>query len=429
MTALVELEHVLPPLATSAGEARRLLRDALARGGVGDWVDNAQVAISELVTNALVHAGTDIRLRVRIESQGVRVEVGDGSTQLPYARDYATTAGTGRGLHLVAEMVDEWGSYPDDEGKVVWFEIKEEGSAALPRLGTNPPAVDAEPPVLVSVQVELLNVPLLMHNAWQEHASALLREYLLARMEEDLDTIESHAKASEAMSILFEQVPVPDLGDDPDAIMAGAVGPAMSAERVALRVPLASVGNFQILDDLLEQARALAWSGVLLSPPTQPEVRAMRRWLCRQVLDQSASQAPTPWAGISPDAPPPAGGAMFEWDPEGVAGSTKALLAADDANRILAVSRSALDLLGYDAPSDLVGRRLMSIIPARFHQAHIAGFTLHLTNGRAPLLGRRVAVPVLRADATEQVMELYVEAEALSNGRRLFTAEFFPVDD
>ena len=426
MTATVELEHVLPPLATSAGEARRLLREALARGGVGDWVDNAQVAISELVTNALVHAGTPIRLRVRVTPHGVRVEVGDGSPQLPHERDYPSTAATGRGLHLVGELVDSWGAYPEGDGKVVWFEIREATSGTFPTL--SPVAPSEEPPVLVSVQVELLNVPLLMHAAWQEHASALLREYLLIRLDDDLDTIENHARASEAMSILFEQVPAPDLGEHPEAIMAGATGPAMSAERLLLRVPIDAVQSFRVLDELLEDARTLAWSGDLLSPPTQPEVRAMRRWICGQVAEQSASQAPTPWTGISPDAPPPVGGSTLEWDPEAVAGSDQALLAADDANRILAVSRPALRMLRYDASADLVGRRLLSIIPARFHQAHVAGFTLHLTNGRGPLLGNRVDVPVLRGDGTEQVMGLLIESQNLPEGRRLFTAEFLEVD-
>ena len=45
-------------------------------------------------------------------------------------------------------------------------------------------------------------------------------------------------------------------------------------------------------------------------------------------------------------------------------------------------------------PGELVGQRLISIIPTRFHQAHIAGFTLHLVNGRSPLIGNRVTVPV-----------------------------------
>ena len=67
---------------------------------------------------------------------------------------------------------------------------------------------------------------------------------------------------------------------------------------------------------------------------------------------------------------------------------------ADDTDQIVVVSRHACELLGYQEPDQLQGRRLIAIIPARYHQAHLAGFTLHLTNGRSPLLGRTVVVPV-----------------------------------
>jgi PAS domain S-box-containing protein len=108
-----------------------------------------------------------------------------------------------------------------------------------------------------------------------------------------------------------------------------------------------------------------------------------------------------------------------------VRASPLALLAADDANRILAVSRPTLDLLGYDDAAELVGRRLVTVIPERFHQAHIAGFTLHLVNGRSPLVGRRVTVPALRRDGTEVEVGLQIDSELLPEGRTLFTARFF----
>ena len=82
-------------------------------------------------------------------------------------------------------------------------------------------------------------------------------------------------------------------------------------------------------------------------------------------------------------------------------------------------------LLGYARAADVVGSRLISLIPTRYHQAHIAGFTLHLASGRGPLRGTRIAVPVLRADRTERVMELQVEAQHLPDGRAVFVAELF----
>ena len=113
------------------------------------------------------------------------------------------------------------------------------------------------------------------------------------------------------------------------------------------------------------------------------------------------------------------------WDPVTVSTSTRALVAADDADQVVAVSASALALLGYDDPRELVGSRLICIIPPRYHQAHIAGLTLHLASGRGPLLGNRIAVPVLRADRTEQVLDLQIESRHLPDGRAVFVAELF----
>ena len=58
-------------------------------------------------------------------------------------------------------------------------------------------------------------MPLLLHAAWQEHAEALLREYLLASLdaESGVDPIQVHAEATDAIAVLEEHVPR-DRGDD-----------------------------------------------------------------------------------------------------------------------------------------------------------------------------------------------------------------------
>jgi PAS domain-containing protein len=263
-----------------------------------------------------------------------------------------------------------------------------------------------------------------MHAAWQEHAAGLLRELLLTRLEEDVSAIDEHAAASAAMSVLFEQVPSPELGDEPEAIMATAVEPQVSAERVVLDLPQEAAADFDVLDEMLQIAVHMAEQGRLLSPPTQPEIGELRRWFCAQVREQAAGGTPDAW--IAPIGnPPPPDPRTFHWDPASVTTSTRALVAADDTDRIVAVSPAALSLLGYARPQDLVGSRLICIIPTRYHQAHIAGLTLHLASGRGPLLGNRVAVPVLRADRTEQVIDLEIESRHLPDGRAVFVAELF----
>ena len=422
----------MPPHASSVSKARALLREALA-GATDTLLDSAQLAVSEVVTNALVHAGTEVHVQARVDSEGLRVEVADGSPQLPALRDYSIASGTGRGLHMVTESVDAWGSFARGPGKVVWFEIRVgdragsvDGAGREARRAEARPSrretVDAE----LVLEVELLNTPLLMHLAWQEHAAALLREFLLVALEDDeVAAFMRHATASEVMSVLHEQVPEPVLLDDPEAIMTTAVEPGVSAERVVIRVPRATVADFATLDAMLDEATALATSGALLVPPTQPEIAAMRRWICEQVrVQDQADGAARPWSTELAGSPPVAR-QTDRYEPVAISGSPRPLLAMDEAGDIVAVSASAAALLGYSEPSALCGERLLRIVPRRYHQAHVAGTTLHSTNGRNPLLGRRVSVPVVRADGEEVQLELQVQPRQLVDGRHVFIAEFF----
>jgi PAS domain S-box-containing protein len=420
VTPQVAAEEELPPDPSSAARARRLLRRVMAHVDDEDTRDAAQLAISEIVTNALVHAGPPLRLRILLADQALRVELSDGNPRLPLHQDFGPTAPTGRGLLLVEELVTRWGSHPLPDGKVVWFEIND--AEALDDLLPEPDEVrtsDDSP-----VVVELHRMPLLMHQAWQEHAAALLREVLLVRLDAELSALEEHASASDALGLLREQVPAPDVGLDPDSLMANATEPAVSLQRVVIEVPRASLPSIEALDVMLDEALHLAENGELLLPPTQPEIQAMRLWICDQVRSQAAGGRSVAWPSMAA-ALPPGHAPELEWDPHEVSSSDRALVAADDANRVVAVSRAALDLLGYDAADDLVGRRLVAIIPERFHQAHVAGFTLHLVNGRAPLLGRLVRVPALRRDGSEVELGLRIESHPLPEGRYLFTAELF----
>jgi anti-sigma regulatory factor (Ser/Thr protein kinase) len=423
MGTQVAVDQMLPALPSSAGEARRLLRDALPGEASEEAVDAAALALSEIVTNALVHAGTPMRLRVIIAPPAVRVELADGSVHLPLPRDYSRAAGTGRGLHMVTEVVDQWGAHHDEDGKVVWFEITDPPPAE-PSTAPGQVSSARRPTRTSTLRVELTNVPLLMHAAWQEHAAGLLRELLLTRLDEDASAIDEHAAASAAMSVLFEQIPAPELGEHPEAIMATALEPHVSAEQVFLDLSQEAAADFDVLDEMLQVAVRQAELGHLLSPPTQPEIGELRRWFCEQVREQAAGGTPAAWRAPIGNPPPP-DPRTFHWDPVSVNTSTRALIAADDTDQIVAASQPALALLGYGDPRELVGSRLICIIPTRYHQAHIAGLTLHLASGRGPLLGNRVAVPVLRADRSEQVIDVQIESRHLPDGRAVFVAELF----
>ncbi|MET0526628.1 MAG: ATP-binding protein [Nocardioides sp.] len=407
----------LEPHPSSVAEARRLVREVLGDHPQGDWLERAQLCVSELVTNAVVHAGTPVDVHVLVHGGGVRVEVLDHSPHLPIPRRYASLAGTGRGLMMVDQSCERWGVLTNDDGKTVWFEL-----GAPADLGLDPELSSTDGVRRPTVSVVLHNVPLLLHSAWRMHAETLLREYLLSRLDENLDHLEAHAAASEAIAVLQEQVPVPEVGDDPDGIMAAATEPFVSREQLEIEVPLASLPNFEMLDLLLESAVTLADAGRLMTPGTQPEIRAFRRWLCGEVTRQAQGNAPTPW---DPDAAHPVESPSepLPWDPGVVSHADTAVLAADDANRIVAVSPAAVALLVYGSEPELVGKRLVDIVPFRFRQAHLAGFTLHMFAGRAALIGVPVQVPILCADGRELLVELTVHSQPLPRGRHVFTAD------
>jgi anti-sigma regulatory factor (Ser/Thr protein kinase) len=124
----------LPPSGRSAAAARRTLERALDDAQLGELLDEALLLVTELVTNAIVHAGTDIELRIDTSGGGLRVEVVDRSPgSLPVIRPApAETREGGRGVFLLDALATEWGTRHFSEGKSVWFEL---GAARKPTSG------------------------------------------------------------------------------------------------------------------------------------------------------------------------------------------------------------------------------------------------------------------------------------------------------
>jgi PAS domain S-box-containing protein len=414
-----------PPLPSFVGTARRFVRSALTADHE-HLADDAELAVSEVVTNAVVHAGTRIAVRVALAADTVRVEVEDGSPHLPRARRYADTAGTGRGLRLLADLVDRWGATSNATGKVVWFELT--GEPVGDRRSGGPAVERGTRPAVPEGAVELLDVPVLLYGAWRQHADSLLREYLLATLDEaDADAaISVHAAASDALGLLDEAVPIVPIPETPAAAMAAATSPAASRRRVRVHLPPGSRAHFGSLEDALEGALRLADAGSFLTPPVQPELRELRRWLCRQVAVQAAGGPPERWRPMDEPLPAPRTSRASSWDAEPVRESARAVVAADDLGRIVAASRGAFELLGHDhrgSPSTLVGQRLVGLIPTRYRQAHLAGFTRHLLTGGGVLLGTTVQVSVMRRDGTEVPVRLTLLEERDDEGRTVFLAD------
>lgn len=113
----------LAPLPASVGQARRFVREALAQWGRDELVDTAVLLVSELVTNAVLHARSEVTVTVSPRADRVRVEVGDTGAGTPFLRRPSEAATTGRGLGLVQSCALAWGVQPQPLGKAVWFEL------------------------------------------------------------------------------------------------------------------------------------------------------------------------------------------------------------------------------------------------------------------------------------------------------------------
>jgi anti-sigma regulatory factor (Ser/Thr protein kinase) len=105
----------------SSHAARNFVGATLDRWGRGDLVEVAVLLTSELVTNAIIHAGTDLVVTVRREGDRARVAVHDEEITPPRRREPGLDGG--RGLALVEALAGAWGTFPRGEGKAVWFEL------------------------------------------------------------------------------------------------------------------------------------------------------------------------------------------------------------------------------------------------------------------------------------------------------------------
>ena len=110
--------------------ARRLLRGYLTTRDAGrseEQHDLPVLLVSELVTNAILHAQPPVTLRAETDGQRLRVEVHDGATAPPVVQQVRDTGTApperGRGLFLVASLADRWGWDDHADGKAVWFEL------------------------------------------------------------------------------------------------------------------------------------------------------------------------------------------------------------------------------------------------------------------------------------------------------------------
>jgi anti-sigma regulatory factor (Ser/Thr protein kinase) len=111
-----------PPQAMSVTTARVEAAALLADLEI-DHTYEAQVIIDELAANAVVHAKTEFELTIERWQNGLRIIVRDLSRLKPYIQYPDALAESGRGLFMLADVADDWGYHPTEDGKCVWANV------------------------------------------------------------------------------------------------------------------------------------------------------------------------------------------------------------------------------------------------------------------------------------------------------------------
>jgi anti-sigma regulatory factor (Ser/Thr protein kinase) len=116
--------HLIRNTPAAPGVARRYVREALA-GQPDGVVDAATLIVSELATNCVRHAQTDLAVTIEQTDGRIHVDIADAGTGEVTLRNPEAAEVTGRGLRIVDELSDAWGvrEYAHGEGKSVWFEL------------------------------------------------------------------------------------------------------------------------------------------------------------------------------------------------------------------------------------------------------------------------------------------------------------------
>jgi anti-sigma regulatory factor (Ser/Thr protein kinase) len=297
----------LAPEPRSVKAARDWVGDALRELGRDDLTDAAELGVSELVTNAILHATPPIVLRLGGTPSHPRVEVHDSSVAPPVIRDMTEEerllAAVGRGLGIVAMFSTTWGAEVSADGKLVWFEPAAEPVAdpeeALERSGE---VFDLSLVVQHRLEetgipddrytVALKGMPVRLfqhHRLWYEEVRRELR--LLA-----LNHGTEYPIAAELSELTLQVEQERHLATGTEALdQAMAAG----LERVDLeyQVPTSAARTMTRLRELLLEVDEFCREQRLLTLAPTPQMLALRDWYLGEFGRQARGEAPTPWGG------------------------------------------------------------------------------------------------------------------------------------
>lgn len=278
----------------SVARARRWVGSICRELGREDLVESAELGVSELVTNAVLHGAEPIGIQVRGTASHPRVEVLDGSVEPPVPPtasqdDVLTTFG--RGLAIVARTAASWGASIEPHGKIVWFEpAPDVRDDADPRW-----IIDQrhEPPHEVpsegAVTVKLLGLDLELWSTLGRQYAELRRELRLLSMSHEHD----YPLAANLTSMFdnFErQFPGSYRAKIRAAQRAGRIKTDITTSLMPESAPI-----FVTMSEMLDVADAFCRAERLLSLARTPEQRMFHNWMLGELIRQLEGGEPQAW--------------------------------------------------------------------------------------------------------------------------------------
>jgi anti-sigma regulatory factor (Ser/Thr protein kinase) len=277
-------------------DARRWVVQACLDIEREDLVECAELGVSELVTNAILHGADPIQVRVRGTLEHPRVEVRDASVERPvlpgplaFDPDDDLLLTFGRGLSIVARSSDAWGAEIERDGKVVWFaparQLAEDDG--VPGIVNGPATPEPVPEMEDAIDVLIQGVPLRLYVGFQQHFRELRREvHLLALAHEQVYPL---AKSLSDLFGALERQLRDGIGltDVEGALTSGA-----EVVDLRVRIPREAATTLSRFLDLLDLADEFCRQERLLALARTEEQRDFQRWFLGEYIRQAAGAEP-----------------------------------------------------------------------------------------------------------------------------------------
>lgn len=281
--------------------ARRMVRSALAEE-MPAVAGDAELVVSELVTNAALHGEAPITVRVLV-NRVARVEVHDHGRSAPILLKQGTDAMTGRGLSMVAAVASDWGVEPAAEGKTVWAELDADRA---PADGTPAPVVDLDAliaawadddPATATYTVQLGPVSTELLLSAKAHIDNVVRELVLIREGEASSGIPLPAELSALIQTVTVDFAEARTEIKRQAAAAAARGEVLTELELHLSPSAADAGERYLI--ALDRADRYARSAHLLTVAPPRIHRVFRQWYVRTSIEQlralSQGREPPRW--------------------------------------------------------------------------------------------------------------------------------------